>query len=125
MRLREQFWLEVVSEAVREDRSLNLHLAPEPTVAPDFPARVRVTVEAAGGHMVFMALTVSQEEQERRLLEPSREASGKLRSLDILRQHCTAFTACEAAMPEPDLVIDAVSTTPEEAARWMAALIAA
>lgn len=123
IRLRERFWMDVIGEAVRADRSLIFTFAPEPTVYPDFPARVRTMVEDAGGRVVFVALRVSQEEQERRLVEPSRDAFGKLRSLDILRQFRADFMACEAAMPPPDLVIDTGAIAPGDAAEAVVALV--
>jgi hypothetical protein len=121
--LRERFWLDVIAEAARDNRSLIFTFAPEPTVGPDFPERVRAVVEAAGGHVVFVALSVTQEEQERRLVEPSRAAFGKLRSLDILRQLRAEFAACEAAMPPPDLAIDTGTTPPGDAAAAVVALV--
>ncbi len=123
VRLREHVWLEIIEEAAREGRSLVFTFAPEPTVAPDFPERLRAAVEAHGGSVIFVAVTVSPEEQERRLVEPSREAFGKLRSLDILRRLRPDFMACEAAMPQPVLVIDTSSTSPGDAASAIVALL--
>ncbi len=66
-RLRERFWLDTFEEAANTGRSLIFTFAPEPTVAPDFPRRVRTQVEAAEGKVVFVALTVPPVEQQRRL----------------------------------------------------------
>jgi hypothetical protein len=41
VRPREHFWLIMIGEAVRADRSLIFTFAPEPTVTPGFAARVR------------------------------------------------------------------------------------
>jgi hypothetical protein len=116
VRLREHLWLEIIAEAARLDRSLIFTFAPEPTVAPDFAARVQAMVEAAGGKVIFVALTISAEEQERRIVDPSRAAFGKLRSLDLLRKLRGDFTACTDAMPSPVITIDITSTTAEDAA---------
>ena len=123
--LRERFWLDVFSQAAAEGRSLIFTFAPEPTVAADFPERVRALVEAAGGQVVFIALNLPPEVQEHRLTDPSRAAFGKLRSLELLRQLRDAFTQSMAAMPPPAITIDTSRQTPAEAARTILSLIAA
>jgi hypothetical protein len=67
IRLREQFWLTMLREAAEAGRSTILTFAPEPTVPPDFPARAKGQVEAAGGEVHFVRLVASLEERERRL----------------------------------------------------------
>jgi hypothetical protein len=124
-RLRERFWLEVIAEAAKAGRSLIFTFAPEPTVAPDFPERVRALVETAGGTVTFVALTVPAEEQERRLVEPDRAAFGKMRATELLHGLRREFASCMAAMPAPALVIDTGSTKPEDAARAISALVSA
>ncbi|MGD9801945.1 MAG: hypothetical protein AB7E81_15515 [Hyphomicrobiaceae bacterium] len=115
VRLREEFWLAIMAEAARCDRSLVFTFAPEPSVAPGFAERVRELIQAAGGEVVFVALTVPQDEQERRIEAPDRAAFGKLRSVELLRQLRDAFDASFAAMPEPDLAIDTATTHPSAA----------
>jgi hypothetical protein len=99
VRLREQFWLAMFCEAAEAGRSMIFTFAPEASVAQDFPDRVRHLVEAAGGETIFVRLTLSHAEQERRIENASRAEFGKLRSLDLLRDLRSQFTACEAAMP--------------------------
>jgi hypothetical protein len=120
VKLREQFWLAVFREAAEAGRSIIFTFAPEASVAPDFPDRVRNLVEAAGGEVIFVRLTVSREEQERRIGTSDRAAFGKLRSLDLLRDLHSQFTACEAAMPPAALIIDAGATHPATAGRRIA-----
>jgi chloramphenicol 3-O-phosphotransferase len=117
VRLREQFWLAVFAEAARDGRSLIFTFAPEPTVEPGFAERVPELVQAAGGDVMFVALTVPEEEQERRLVAPDRAAFGKLRSLDLLRRLRDGFAACVAAMPEPALAMDTAACEPAAAAQ--------
>jgi hypothetical protein len=117
VKLRERFWLDVFAEAAAADRSIIFTFAPEATVSSDFPEKVRSLIRAAGGEVHFVRLTVSVEEQERRIDAPSRAAFGKLRSLDLLRELRSQFDEALAAMPEPCLTFDTASVDPREAAR--------
>jgi hypothetical protein len=56
-RLREQFWMTVFDEAAKHGRSLIFTFAPEPTVARDFPDRVRAIIESRGGEVIFVHFT--------------------------------------------------------------------
>jgi len=114
--LRERFWLDVFAEAARTDRSLIFTFAPEPSVAADFPERVQALVRSLGGTVVFVALTVPEAVQERRLVDPGRAVFGKLMSLDLLRTLRSDFAACMAAMPAPAVAIDTAAADPEAAA---------
>jgi hypothetical protein len=125
VRLREQLWLAVITEAARAGRSLIFTFAPEPTVSVGFAERLCALVRSEGGEVVFVALTVSADEQERRIVEPSRAAFGKLRCLDLLRRVRDEFTSCAAAMPEPALTIDTNSVEPGEAAEVIMKAISA
>lgn len=118
--LRERFWLDVLREAAAAGRSTIFTFAPEPSVAPDFPERARQTVAANGGETVFVRLTLSQDEQERRIANADRARFGKLTSLALLRDLRRDFAAAEAAMPESRLTIDSGRTPPAAAARAIA-----
>jgi chloramphenicol 3-O-phosphotransferase len=120
VRLREHFWLEMLRAAVSAGRSLIFTFAPEPTVATDFPARVQAIVQAAGGSTLFVALTLSDAEQEKRVDAASRAEFGKLRSVELLRTLQADFAASMAAMPPPDLLLDTGAIAPDEAARAIA-----
>src|SRR5687767_10000695 len=80
VRLRERFWLDVMTEVAKRNQSLIFTFAPEPTVTPSFAQTVRTRIEAEGGDIIFVALMVPEKEQERRLVEPGRSAFGKMRS---------------------------------------------
>ena len=123
VRLREHFWIETIAAAAREGRSLIFTFAPEPSVAADFPERLSAIVAAAGGRVLTVALTLSDAEQERRLVAGDRAAFGKLRSVELLRSLRPGLAACLAAMPAPDLRIDSGATPASDAAdRIVAAL---
>ena len=123
-RLREQFWMTVFEEAARRDRSLIFTFAPEPTVAEDFPDRARALVERHGGRVVFIALELTREEQERRLVAADRAAFGKLRDLSLLRSLRPQFEQSMAAMPRPALTLDAGKLAPADSAAAIAELMA-
>ena len=124
IRLREAFWLQTFAEAARAGRSLIFTFAPEATVDPGFPARVQAAVEPLGGVVTFIALAVSPAEPERRIVQPSRAACGKLQSVDLLRRLRAEFDASLAAMPPADLTIDTEACSPPQAAERSAAHLA-
>ena len=116
VRLREQFWLDTFAAAARSGRSLIFTFAPEASVAEDFPRRVTDLIEREGGVVHFVALTVEEAEQERRIGGQSRAEFGKLRSLELLRELRPSMRRCEAMMPRPILVIDSTATDLGDAA---------
>ena len=120
VRLRERFWLDVLRDAAGAGRSMIFTFAPEATVARDFPDRARQAVEAAGGTTIFVRLTLSRDEQERRIANADRAKFGKLRSLDLLRDLRDQFADAEAAMPAAALTIDTGATDPATASRLIA-----
>lgn len=116
VRLRERFWVETFTEAAAAGRSLIFTYAPESTVTSDFLPRMISAVESAGGSVRFVRLTVSDEEQERRVANSDRAQHGKLVSLDLLRELRPMFKAAEHVMPAPLVSIDTGTTPPERAA---------
>lgn len=83
--LREHIWLAAFAEAARNDSSLIFTFNPERTVNEEFIQKTIDVVAAAGGRVVFVELTCTQEELERRMEEPSRKEFGKLASLEEYR----------------------------------------
>jgi len=125
VRLRERFWLETFQASAEEGRSLIFTFAPEPTVAPDFPDKVSDIVQAAGGEILFVGLSVAADIQEQRLTAPDRAAFGKLRSVAMLREMRADLDACLRAMPAAAVAIDTGITLPGNAvARIVRALSA-
>jgi shikimate kinase len=120
--LREEFWLRVIGEAATQRQSLIFTFAPEGTVSRHFPARVEALVQRADGIITYVALDVPPEQQVKRLVDPSRSAFGKLRSIDILETLRDDYARCMAQMPPADLTIDTGATSPSEAARQIALL---
>ena len=83
---------------------------------------VRALVESTGGKVIFVALTVPAEKQERRLVEPSRATFGKMQSLDLLHSLRGQFAECVATMPKPILPSILGSPKAEDAARAIVAV---
>jgi hypothetical protein len=83
--LREQIWLAAFAEAARNDLSLIFTFNPERTVKEEFVQKTINVVAEAGGRVVFVELTCSEAELERRMEEPSRKEFGKLASLEQYR----------------------------------------
>ena len=84
--LREAMWLDVFHAAAAEGRSLIFTFHPEASVASDFPDRAAAAIEEAGGRVDFVALTCASELVEARIEAASRQASGKLSSVALLRE---------------------------------------
>ncbi|UZK66966.1 AAA family ATPase [Sphingomonas sp. M1-B02] len=123
IRLREKFWMDMFTAAARSGRSLIFTFASEASVAEDFPRRTSDLVEAAGGEVTYIALTVTDAEQESRIGTAARAEFGKLRSLDLLRELRPSMKRAEAMMPRPNLVIDTSATAPRDAADAIARLL--
>ena len=113
VKLRERFWVETFAEAALAGRSLIFTYAPESTVTSDFLPRAISAVESAGGKVRFVRLTISDEEQERRISNADRAQHGKLVSLELLRELRPMLRAAEEAMPEPVVSIDTATMPPE------------
>ena len=120
--LREMFWSETILAAARSGRSLVFTFCPESTVDAGFPRRLEALVRGAGATVSFVRLDVSEEEQERRLVAPSR-TGGKLKRIEVLRAWQEDFQSALRAMPEPILSIDTTAITPEAAADQIVKLI--
>jgi hypothetical protein len=114
--LRERFWLDVISGACAEDRSMIFTFQPEGSVSSAFPRQVISTIEHAGGKTLLAYLKLSHAEQSKRIANADRAHFGKLRDPELLGRLQSDFDACEEAMPTPDLVIDTANTSPRDAA---------
>lgn len=123
VRLREEMWISVFLEAANAGRSLIFTFAPEPTVDPGFPERVRLVWRTQGGRIDFVRLHAPFEIQEARIADESRKAFGKLSSVERLRELAPAFEAAEALMPAPDVEIDTSTCGPASAAGAIAEVL--
>jgi chloramphenicol 3-O-phosphotransferase len=115
--LREAMWLDVFRAAAAEERSLIFTFHPEASVAPDFPERVAAIVEAVGGRVEFVALACAPDIVEARIEAESRQASGKLSSLALLRELEAKGAFAYPRLPPPTVEIDTGAIEPDAAAR--------
>lgn len=118
--LRERMWLDVFAAAADEDRSLIFTFHPEASVAPDFPQRAAALVAGAGGRVDFVALTCSSAIVAARVEAPSRQASGKLSSLALLRDLEAAGAFAYPPLPPAAVTVDTGTVAPRAAAERIA-----
>lgn len=114
VRLREQIWLSVITDAARTGRSVIFTFAPESTVPWGFPDRLRTAVETNSGRLCSVRLTVSAQEQEARIGNASRVAAKKLSDLQTLRAGRQDQSPVE--QPTAELIIDTDHSDPEASA---------
>lgn len=114
VRLREQIWLSVISDAARTGRSVIFTFAPESTVPLGFPDRLRAAVEDNGGRLCSVRLEVSERTQDARIGNVSRVEAGKLSDLQTLRAGRQNTSSVER--PPAELVIDTDRSDPQVSA---------
>ena len=116
--LREKIWLEVFSRAVAAKlNGLIFTFAFDRTVQPSFIEDTRRAIESSGGEILFVELTCSTEELERRIEDPSRAAFGKLNSVEWFRELKEAGAFVDPGIPKDRLIIDTTELCASEAAR--------
>jgi hypothetical protein len=116
--LREKIWLEVFTEAAETDLTgLIFTLAYDRTVSDSFIGKAQSIVESSGGTVLFVELTCSREELERRLTIPSRQEFGKLTSLELFRELGDAGAFKDFGIPSHQFVVDITALPPSEAAK--------
>jgi hypothetical protein len=123
--LRERIWSDAFHSAVAAKVPVLIFtFNPESTVPQRFVDELVSFVETAGGEVIPVELTASEDEIGRRLASKERISDGK--HLDATR-YCQlrdsgAFDS--PAMPRPRISIDTSASGPEESARRIAALLA-
>ena len=119
--LREKVWLEVFSQAAAAQLSgLIFTFAFDRTVRGDFIERTRKVVESSGGEVLFVELTCSAEELERRIAEPERRRFGKLSSVDQFRELQLAGAFVNPGIPSEHLVVETTELAAPDAASLIA-----
>ena len=117
--LRERIWLDVMAEAANAGISgLIFTFAPERTVRTTFVPTLMARLRSAGVTMHFIKLYCPEAEIEKRLVDPSRQESGKLQSVDLFRS-----LRDDGAFEYPQLPADLTIDTSEHELRESARLI--
>lgn len=83
--LREEIWLAAFREAARQNLSLIFTFNPERTVRTRFVQDAIDAVAASGGKVIFVELSCTEDELERRIENNSRREFGKLASVEQYR----------------------------------------
>lgn len=105
--LREKIWLEVFSQVAEADLDgLIFTLAYDCTVRGGFIEKVRNSLAFSGGEVLFVELTCTRAELERRITDPSRQRFGKLTSLDQFRQLSEGGSFIDPGIASKRLVLD-------------------
>jgi adenylate kinase len=121
VKLREKIWLEMFREAVEADlKGLIFTFAYDSTVSDSFIRNAQSVVESCGGQVLFVELTCSGEELERRLTDPSRQDFGKLTSLALFHELSDGGAFKDPEIPSACLVLDITALRPDEAAKLIA-----
>lgn len=116
--LREKIWVEMFSQAAKAGLSgLIFTFASDSTVRDSFIANAQSVVEASGGEVLFVELTCSREELERRLTNASRQEFGKLNSLAVFRELSAAGAFKDSGIPSPRFALDTTTLSANEAAK--------
>src|SRR5215213_851134 len=119
--LREKVWLEMFSQATAARLGgLIFTFAPDRTVRGDFIESAREVVESSGGEVLFVELTCSMEEIERRITHPARRRFGKLCSVGQFRELKQAGAFVTPGLPAERLVVDATELAAPDAASLIA-----
>jgi adenylate kinase len=115
--LREKIWLDVFSQTVAAGLSgLVFTFAYDRTVQGSFVGNTRRIIESGGGEVLFVELTCSAEELERRIEHPSRQRFGKLSSVRQFRELKEAGAFVDPGIPGERLVVDTTELSATDAA---------
>jgi hypothetical protein len=123
VRLREQIWLSVFEEAVQQNISLIFTFSPERTVRESFIQNAIDIVEGGNGGIIFIELSCSAIELEKRLQSPSRSQFGKLNSLEIFNELKQAGAFEFPRLPDSGGSFDTTNQTPKETAALIQAFL--
>jgi chloramphenicol 3-O-phosphotransferase len=116
VQLREQIWLSAFGEAARQALSLIFTFNPERTVREHFIKDAIDVVESEGGRIIFVELTCSEHELERRIEHASRKEFGKLASIVQYRLLKDAGAFQFPKLP-PGMTVDTTSQSPDLTAK--------
>ena len=116
--LREKIWLAVFSQAAGAGlNGLIFTFAYDRTVQSSFVQATKKIIESSGGVVLFVELTCSAEELERRIENPSRQRFGKLSSVVQFRELKDAGAFVDPGIPEERVRVDITELSATDAAQ--------
>jgi adenylate kinase len=118
IQLREQIWTQIFSRAAADDlNGLIFTFASDRTVGKDFVHDTTKMIESCGGEVLFVGLTCSSEELNRRIEDPSRREFGKLNSVAEFRSLDEANAFVTPGIPTDGPIVDTTKLSASDAAR--------
>jgi AAA domain len=115
--LREKVWLAVFSQAVAAGLDgLIFTFAYDRTVRGGFIGDTMRLVEGEGGKVLFVELSCSDEELEKRITDASRKRFGKLISVEQFRRLSEAGAFVDPGIPAGRLVVETTGLSAPDAA---------
>ena len=119
--LREKVWLAAFAQAVEADLAgLIFTFAFDRSVRSSFIEKTKEIVESAGGEVLFVELTCSVPELERRIAQPSRQRFGKIGSVELFRELNEGGMFVDPGIPAERLTVDTTALFPTDAAKLIA-----
>lgn len=116
IRLREEIWLAAFREASAAGQSFIFTFNPEASVRRSLIDSLVQIVEASNGEVLFVELTCSEDEIERRIEAADRAKHRKLNSLSLYRELRDSGAFSFPALPSPLVSLATDELMPEEAA---------
>ena len=115
--LREKIWHDVFIQAVSANvAGLIFTFALDRSVTTNFIRDTRDVVESAGGEVLFVELTCSNEELEKRIEDPARHRFGKLNSVSHFRELKNVGAFVDPGIPKDRVLIDTTELSPSATA---------
>eukprot|EP01040_Poterioochromonas_malhamensis_P008673 gene8673-9385_t len=112
---REEIWLSMIPDAIREGKNIIFTFSPDVTVNEDFPRILKERIENAGGKLVGVKIVCPNEEELVQRIS-SRTEFEKLKSAELYHQ-LVAQGAFDSPHFPVDFEVDSQIHTPDEAAR--------
>lgn len=115
--LREEIWLTVFKRVVAANlNGMIFTFAFDRTVRAEFIEKTQEVIERARGEVLFVELTCSTEELERRIEHPSRQRFGKISSAVQFRELQASGAFVDPGIPKNRLVLDTTELSASDAA---------
>lgn len=109
--------IETVSEAARVGQNLIYTFCYAKDLDDAHVERITRAAEENGGEVHFVLLTADKTEIEKRVLNDSRKAFGKVKTIEMMRYFFETYDLFSPVSARESLIIDNTSLSPEDVAR--------